>query len=105
MAERREERIARNNQIFRDANEKIRAAAHEYDAPLERIPFLCECPVPDCRELVPLTLPEYERIRADSSHFLTATGHEEAEKPLGKVVSREQGYVIVEKDVDGEQAR
>jgi hypothetical protein len=105
MAEGPEERIARNNQIFREANEQIRAAAQEYNAPLERIPFLCECPVPDCRELIPLTLPQYERIRADSAHFLTATGHEGAEKPLGKVVSREQGYVVVEKHVDGYQAR
>lgn len=103
MGERLEERIARNNQIFREANEKIRAAADEYNAPIERIPFLCECPTPDCRELVPLTLSEYEGVRADPTHFLTVTGHEGAEKPLGKVVSREDGYVIVEKDVGREQ--
>jgi hypothetical protein len=38
------ERIVRNNYTFREANEKIRARADEYDAPIERIPFLCECP-------------------------------------------------------------
>jgi hypothetical protein len=53
-----QERIARNNQTFREANEKIRAKADEYDAPLERIPFLCECPRPDCTEIVRLTLSE-----------------------------------------------
>jgi hypothetical protein len=105
MAQGLEERIARNNQIFREANEKIRAAADEYNAPLERIPFLCECPAADCRELVLLTLSEYEGIRADPAHFLTATGHEGAEKPLGTVVSREDGYVIVEKDVEGDVER
>jgi hypothetical protein len=40
-------------------------------------------------------------VRADRTHFLTLPGHEEAESPLGRVVSRENGYVIVEKDVDG----
>ena len=45
------ERIVRNNYTFREANEKIRARADEYDAPIERIPFLCECPVPSCAEV------------------------------------------------------
>src|SRR5215207_370103 len=96
-----QERIARNNQTFRAANEKIRAKADEYDAPLERIPFLCECPRPDCTEIVRLTLSEYADVRADRTHFLTLPGHEEAESPLGRVVSRENGYVIVEKDIEG----
>lgn len=93
------ERIARNNLTFREANEKISARAEEYDAPLERIPFLCECPRPDCTEIVRLTRDEYQRVRAEPTHFLTADGHEGAEQPVGEVVSREQGYVIVRKDV------
>src|SRR5215207_4621185 len=96
-----QERIARNNQTFREANEQIRAKADEYDAPLERIPFLCECPRADCTEIVRLTLAEYAGVRADRTHFLTLPGHEDAERPLARVVSRENGYVIVEKDVDG----
>jgi hypothetical protein len=94
-----QERIAKNNTIFREANEKIRAKADEYDAPMERIPFLCECPRPDCTELVRLTLSEYSRIRSNGAHFVTLPGHEEADLPVAKVVSREDGYVIVEKDV------
>jgi hypothetical protein len=42
---------------------------------------------------------EYEAVRANSNHFFTVTGHEKAEEPLGEVVSREDGYVVVEKDV------
>jgi hypothetical protein len=100
MSDRVQERIAKNNQTFREANEKIRAKADEYDAPLDRIPFLCECPQPDCTGIVRLTLAEYAGVRADRTHFLTLPGHEEAERPLGRVVSRENGYVIIEKDVD-----
>ena len=74
-----QERIAKNNLTFREANDKIRAKADEYDAPLERVPFLCECPIPGCLQIVRLTLDEYADVRANPKHFLTAPGHEQAE--------------------------
>jgi hypothetical protein len=94
------ERIARNNYTFRDANEQIRAKADEYDAPVERIPFLCECPTPDCTEILRLTLAEYADVRAHPAHFFIFPGHEQAEAAVGHVVSRNTGYVVVEKDKD-----
>jgi L-lactate utilization protein LutB len=94
------ERIARNNYTFREANEQIRAKADEYDAPVERIPFLCECPRPDCTEILRLTVAEYADVRANPAHFFIAPNHEEAESQVGHVVSREQGYVVMEKDAD-----
>jgi hypothetical protein len=92
------ERIVKNNYTFREANEQIRAKASEYDAPVERVPFLCECPVPSCTEILRLTLPEYERVRANPAHFFTVPGHERADEAVGRVFARESGYVIVEKD-------
>ena len=92
------ERIVRNNYAFRDANEQIRARADEYDAPIVRIPFLCECPVPACTEVLRLTLAEYGEVRANPAHFFTSPGHEQADAAVGHVVSREDGYVVVEKD-------
>jgi hypothetical protein len=94
------ERIVKNNYTFREANEQIRAKANEYDAPIERIPFLCECPTPDCTEILRLSLSEYAGIRANPDHFFTVPGHEEADAPVGHVVSRENDYVVVEKDKD-----
>ena len=92
-----QERITKNNLIFREANEKIRARAD--DAPLERVPFLCECPDPECVTILRLTLTEYQAVRAHPGHFFTAAGHEEAEAPIGRVVSREGAYVVVEKNL------
>jgi hypothetical protein len=97
VAERTTERIQHNNQVFREANERIHAAAAEFDHELEKIPFLCECPVEDCVEIVRLTEEQYEAIRADPRHYMTAVGHEAAEAPIGQVVARNGGYVIVEK--------
>ncbi|MEN3311114.1 MAG: hypothetical protein V7645_443 [Actinomycetota bacterium] len=94
------ERIVKNNYTFREANEQIRAKACEYDAPVERVPFLCECPVPSCTEILRLTLPEYQRVRANPAHFFTVPGHERADEAVGRVVARKSGYVIVEKDED-----
>ena len=94
------ERIFRNNAIFRDANEKIREKSIELDDPVERIPFLCECPRENCATIVQLTPAEYKAIRRDRTHFFTSPGHEEAELPVGEVVSRLEGYVVVQKDVE-----
>jgi hypothetical protein len=93
-----EERIARNNLLFREANEKIRAKSEEHDHPLERIPFLCECPVEGCTTIVRLTPDEYGSIRSDSTHFFTAPGHEQAEA-TARVISRTESYVVVKKSV------
>ncbi|MBA3735435.1 MAG: hypothetical protein H0W90_09610 [Actinobacteria bacterium] len=94
-----EERIVQNNLTFRAANEKIRAKAAEYDEPMERIPFLCECPDMDCTTIVWMAPSEYEAVRSNSKHFFTVTGHEKAEEPVGEVVSRQDGYVVVEKQI------
>jgi hypothetical protein len=99
MADGIQERIAKNNAIFREANEHIRAKADEYQTDIVRIPFLCECPREDCTELVPLTMSEYSQVRSNGSHFFTLPEHADAELPIGTVVRREDGYVIVEKDV------
>lgn len=92
-------RIVENNVAFRDANERIHKRALEFEADMERIPFLCECPRPGCVEIVRLTLSEYGDVRSDSNHFMTAVGHEDAEGPVGHVVSRGDRFVVVEKDV------
>jgi hypothetical protein len=94
-----EQRIVRNNRTFREANEQIRDRVDDLKPQMERFPFLCECPLPSCSEVVYLTLPEYARVRAEDRHFLTKVGHETAEGAVATVVSREDGYVVVEKTV------
>jgi hypothetical protein len=90
-----EERIARNNATFRDANEHIGAAAGIYgiDSP---VPFICECADAHCSQIVRLTLEEYEEVRANSRHFLHVPGHQDGAGAV-QIVARRDGYVIVEK--------
>ena len=91
------ERIKANNARFREANERIRGRADELGVEMERIPFLCECPVEDCVEILRLTPAEYAAVREHSRRFMTAVGHEAAEEPVGQVVAHRDGYVVVEK--------
>jgi hypothetical protein len=91
-----EERIASNNATFREANERISAAAGSYGIETP-IPFICECSDPSCSGVVRLTLEEYEEVRANSRHFLNLPGHEAASMGAAVVVERRDGYAIVEK--------
>jgi hypothetical protein len=90
------ERVARNDAIFREANEKISHAAEAEDM-TEEIPFLCECAEEGCTEIVRLSHEEYETVRGDATHFLNALGHEVAAGPYGEVIDRNHRYVVVRK--------
>ena len=60
------ERIAENESVFRRLNEGIEAAT---DLGAPDATFLCECADPSCREVIRLTISEYERIRADDTRI------------------------------------
>ena len=90
------ERVARNEAMFREANEGIEGAAEEYSIE-HPVPFLCECADPACTKVVLLPLNVYEEVRSEPSHFLNAVGHESASGPHARVVEYRDGWVLVEK--------
>ena len=87
---------AENEATSREANEHIRAAERALDPPLNRVPYLCECDDLACREPIPLTAAEYERIREDGATFATAPGH-----PSGGEIIEEHGNYLVVRTPDG----
>jgi hypothetical protein len=95
VADEREERLARNEAIFRVGNERM-AAWEERHREAEVEEYMCECADPDCRAKVPLTQPDYERIRSDSCHFVVVPGHEIPD--VETVIEEHDDWVIVEKD-------
>jgi hypothetical protein len=92
-----EERIAKNDAIFREANERIREAAAEHGIEDGKVPFICECADPACRRVVLLDLEEYREIRSNPRWFLNADAHDAPEADAARVVERRQCYLIVEK--------
>jgi hypothetical protein len=92
------ERVAKNEALFREVNERIRevsgrVVAFDGDATLE---FVCECSKERCSEPVELTLAEYESIRSEPTHFLVAPGHVWQPETEGAVREYET-YAVVEK--------
>jgi hypothetical protein len=96
MEDRTAERLAENEAIYREANEKIHTRARElaFEGP---IPFICECADDRCRELLRLTFVEYESVRAEPRRFFVVPGHESAAGGAGRVLERREGHVVVEK--------
>jgi hypothetical protein len=94
------ERKARNEAIFRDANEEIAKVREQLTVVDGRTPFLCECDDRACREIVRATIEDYEAVRRYPSRFLIANGHSWA---CGRVVEKHGDYLVVEKT--GEAAR
>jgi len=98
----RDERIARNEALLREVNERI----HDVGTGLQVLPdngeldFRCECGRPDCDVLVHLLAGDYERVRADNDRFVVFPGHEDAN--IERVVERSEGYCVVDKRPEAE---
>ena len=60
------ERLARNQALFREVNERVEKIAGDNNA----VEFVCECSNTECIESVELTLAAYERIRSNSTWFV-----------------------------------
>ena len=86
------ERLARNQTLFREVNERVETLG-EGDAS----EFECECSNTDCIEKVELTFAAYERIRSNSTWFVVKRDHDIPQ--IERIVSQDDGYVVVEKFV------
>jgi hypothetical protein len=71
-----EERIGRNQALFREVNERIKDVSATLDVgDSSGIEFVCECSRTECHASVSLQLSGYERIRRHPARFLVAIGH------------------------------
>lgn len=87
------ERLALNEALFRDVNERIAESADRFGA--DQTEFVCECADPNCTERVRVTLAEYERVRSNPTTFILAPGHDEPD--IERVVSKRGRFHVVEK--------
>lgn len=99
MGIQRDERIARNEAIFRAGNERMAQweERHE-DGGSER--YLCECASPDCSEKIHLTRSQYEYVRSDPRWFVVLPGHEVPD--VETVIDTHDGWNLIEKDPEVE---
>jgi hypothetical protein len=93
-----EERLARNEAIFREINERTRSLQERFgpeDPTTAYEEFLCECGDQLCLERVKLTQREYESVRDEPTQFVLRPGH--TFRPVERIVLENERYVVVVK--------
>ena len=95
MATEREERLAKNEALFRAANERMAKWEEAHAADATEL-YFCECANRDCREKVKLRKADYERIRANSLFFFVVPGHEMPD--IETVIEQNDEWSLIEKD-------
>ena len=94
------ERLARNQTLFSEVNERIQYLAEvneriDYFAEGATSEYVCECSSTECISTVELTVVEYERVRSNPTWFVIKPDHDIAQ--VERVVSRDDGFAVVEK--------
>lgn len=88
-----EERVAKNEAVFREVNERIRDITSYEDV----IEFLCECGDRSCLAPIPMSAGEYEHVRSDATWFFVVPGH--AIGDVEVVIEMEARFHVVRKRV------
>jgi len=91
----RQKRMAENETLFREVNERVRAIASVHGSDDHVYEFYCECSNADCTFQVKATLSEYEAVRAYPNRFIVAPGHQLPE--IETVEERSDSWWVVEK--------
>jgi hypothetical protein len=96
------EEVARNEDLFRQVNERIVEVA-AVSHPEDDLIVLCECGQTDCLVQLDVPAPTYAEVREHGTWFIVQTEHNDP--AVEQVVRREGGFLIVEKlGVAGELA-
>jgi hypothetical protein len=94
------DRAARNEEVFRDINERIEQGAeqHGVEAPLS---FRCGCGQASCVTTIDVPPTKYERVVNERYHFILIPGHEQS--GIERIVERRGRYIVVENNRDRPQ--
>jgi len=91
----RRERLLKNEQTFRDYNNRRIGLEEQTADDDEAVPFVCECGSADCIGALMVTIPEYEAAHSTPNRFIVKTGH--IYPDVESVAERYPHYWVVEK--------
>lgn len=94
----RERRLAENEALFREVNERVSDVNEEWASQgvgTEPFGIVCECARERCADTIELTRAEYEAVRAHGARFAVRPGHDVGDVEI--VIERRADYWIVEK--------
>jgi hypothetical protein len=90
----RQERVGKNEVLFRDVNERIKEINRGMGLE-DGADFICECGSAACTAPITLKLREYEDVRAHATRFAISPGHEILD--VERVVVENERFAVVEK--------
>src|SRR3954451_929322 len=93
--DRRQERIGRNEALYRSINERLEELNDTFATTTGTFSVVCECGDRSCMEQVTVALADYERLRADPALFIVRPGHDMAD--VEDVVEMHGQYEVVRK--------
>jgi len=91
----RKRRIGENEVLYRTVNERIEELNEAFGQVTETMSVVCECGIGTCAEQIEISMADYERVRAESTHFIVIPGHEIAD--VEEVVEQRGTYDVVRK--------
>ena len=91
----REHRLAENEALARDVNERVGEVAASWYAEGEPLEFVCECSREDCTDRIRLRIEEYLEVRSSPVWFAVVPDHIEPE--IERSVKRLGDTLVVEK--------
>ena len=98
----RERRIAKNEALFRQINERMEEMNTAFEELTDVMELVCECGDLDCAEPIEMSHSDYEELRSDPALFAVKPGHVTA--GVEEVVLRAGGFEVVRK-AEGPAAR
>jgi hypothetical protein len=103
-----ERRMAENEVVFREYNEKIQngfdeikkiakedGQAHNLSDEDMSLDFCCECWDENCQEKIRLKPSDYKAIQVQRNQFVVISGHETS--AIERVIENEANYAVVQK--------
>jgi hypothetical protein len=91
----RERRMARNEALFREVNERVNEVAEDHGRDGLGYEYFCECANADCTFRLSLTAEEYESVRSDPTQFVVRPDHYTPE--IEDLVTSNERFWIVKK--------
>jgi len=91
----RQRRLALNEAVFRDVNERIRDTHERFELNPATLDLVCECGQIDCTERLTMSLADYEGVRADPRQFAIVPGHDD--EAVEVILARRDTYDLVRK--------
>jgi hypothetical protein len=90
----REERVARNEELFQEVNRQIEKLEEKLGRP-KTFAILCECGKKHCLDGFDVEPAVYQRVRSNPLLFFVVPGHEDRE--VERVVEQTPAFLVVEK--------